>query len=59
MIEEFLTKMENTFRRNPYWLMSDNAGEYTSTILVEMLGDIDIKHVPIVPQNAEENGIAE
>lgn len=36
-----------------------NTGEYTSTVLLKMLGDMEVTDVPIVPYNSEENGMAE
>lgn len=38
--------------------MTDNLGEYTSAVIVDMLDTRDIKHVPIVAHNSEENGVA-
>lgn len=42
VINKFLNKMENTFGTKPNWLISDNAGEYTSAVVVDMLGDMDV-----------------
>lgn len=40
-------------------LITDNSGEYTSKIVMEILGDMDIEHVPTIAYNPEEKGIAE
>lgn len=51
--------MEKTFGTTQVWLISDNAGEYTSKVLTDMLGDMDIRSLSTVTHNSEENGIAE
>lgn len=51
--------MTKNFGTKPEWLISDNAWEYMLFIAVNILGDKEITHVPIVPHNSEENGIAE
>lgn len=59
VINSYLNKIQPSFRRKPEWLISDNAGEYTSKVLTGMVGDMDISHVPTIPYNSEENGITE
>lgn len=48
-----------TFSKKQNWLISDNAGEYMSSVVINMLGVMDVNHVPIVPHISEENGFAE
>lgn len=51
--------MESAFGKWPKWLMSDNAGEYTSGVISKMLGNVDITHMLTVPQKSEDNRSAE
>lgn len=59
MIEDFLDKIQDTYRQPLDWHISGNAGEYLSKIVEQMLGYIYVKVVPIVPHNSEENGLVE
>lgn len=59
IIQTYLTKVENAFRRTPQWLISDNVCDYMSTIVEEILGDMEVTHIPVIPYNSEENVIAE
>lgn len=59
IISKFLDTMQDQCQRKPRWLITDNAGEYTSTKIAEILKERNIQHLPTVPQNSEENGVAE
>lgn len=49
---------ETAMGEPPRWLINDNAGEYTSEVVQEMLGDMNITHIPEIPHNSDENWIA-
>lgn len=51
--------MQTERNRQPKWLITDNAGEYTSKAIAKLLADINRTHVPIVAHNSKENGVAE
>lgn len=55
LTDGFLTKMENQLGHKTYWFFSDNAGEYTSRVMREMLADMNINHVAIIVHKREEN----
>lgn len=55
----FLNSIQDRFWKQPDWFIFENAGEYMSAVVEEMLGDKGVKNVPIVPHNQEENGIDE
>lgn len=59
IIDRFLNNFATRWGRAPKWLITDTAGEYTSKVVLEILGDMDIEHVPTVAYNPKENGIAE
>lgn len=48
-----------TFNKTPKWLISDYAVEYMKAVFKGILGDMEVKEIPIVPYNVEGNGIAE
>lgn len=43
----------------PTWLIADYAGEYSSQVVMEILDDMDVEHVPTISYNPEENGISQ
>lgn len=43
----------------PRWMIRDNTGEYTSEVVSQMLSDMNIRHIPDIPYNSEENWIAD
>lgn len=55
IIRDFLNQMQHTCQVKPKWLITGNAGEYTSDVILNMLGEMDI----IEGHNSEENGVAE
>lgn len=56
LINSFLTTAETTLGTKHVWLISDNAGKYTSKKITGMLGDMDISHVtPQCPINWKKN----
>lgn len=59
MIQEFLSRVQGATGHKPRWLVSDNAGEYMAEVVKNALADMDITHIPAIPYNSEENGIAE
>lgn len=59
VIQMFLDEMQETYGQPPYWLISHNTVEYMSKVVEQILGDMDVHHVPIVPNNSEENVLAE
>lgn len=44
---------------NPTWVITDNAGKYTSQVVMDLLGDVEVYHVATMAQNPEENWISE
>lgn len=59
LIQEFLTRMQKSLGHTPCWLVSDNAGEYMSSVVADILADMDVEHLPVIAYNSEENGVAE
>lgn len=40
------------------WLITDNPGEYTNQVVLQMLGDMDRTHVPTFAYDQEKKGIS-
>lgn len=59
IIEKFLTIFTSKWGKASEWLKTDNAGEYTCKVVLQMLEDMDITHVPTIAYTPEQNGIAE
>lgn len=59
IIKAFVDKIQESYGRTPGWLISDNTGDYISKVVKQMLEYMDINHVPNVPHNFEEKGLAE
>lgn len=59
LLKRFLDNVKKAFGAFPACFISENTEEYMSKVVEDMLVNMDVTHVPIVPQNQEENGIAE
>lgn len=59
MIDKFLTDFARKWGADPEWLITDDAEEYTSKLVMEILGDMDVENVPTIAYNPKENGISE
>lgn len=57
-IQQFFDSIEKALGEPPRWLISDNASEYTSAVVTQTLGDMNVLHIPAIPHNSEEDGIA-
>lgn len=59
VIDQFLSTFAQKWGKTPTWLITDNTGEYTSQVVMDILGDMDIVHVQTIDYNPEDNGISE
>lgn len=59
MKETFLNKVQEATGVTPQWLISENDGGYTSEVVRDMLGDMNVSHIPAIAYNSEENAISE
>lgn len=57
-IQKFMDAVEKAIGEPPQWVISKNAGKYTSEVVSWMFGDTDVPHIPDIPYNSEENVIA-
>lgn len=57
-IQNFLSKLRETFCNPQKWCIYHKSGEYMSSIVEDTFGDMDITHIPIFVYNSEENGIS-
>lgn len=58
-IESSITQFMSIFNLPPRIFVSDNAKEYVSAQMMELLHSFNIQHYPTTPYTAQENGIAE
>lgn len=58
-IEQSIAQFMTSFKKAARVFVSDNAQEYVSKEMNEILNDFNIQHHPTTPYSAQENGIAE